>query len=118
MKFTDNGHNARYIRRISVADGPVHPMAYSQTGKVFRVDHVEIRYTLDPESGHWDWNSRSDINLTGPVLKKDGSDSRNFHTRHPGCKYNPYRLAEDYAWVGKLIEDARPIGEVHLPEVN
>ena len=118
MKFTESSHNATYTRFFSIADGPVHPTAYSPTGKVFRVQRVKVTYTLDTESGRWEAKNSSAVDLGGTVLKKDGSDSLNDHSRWPQYDYKTHAFTPEYAWVSELIEAARPIGEVRLPEVS
>lgn len=121
MKYTDRSTSSSITRRINIEDGPVLPMAYSSTGKTFRVDHVDLPYVMT-EDGTWQILYAVSIDVSGTVLKKDGSDGQNRHSRWPtGCtsRYNePVRFEGEWEWVGQLIDAARPEGTVIFPPLE
>lgn len=122
MKLTEpRAATALFTRRINVAEGPVHPMAYSSTGKTFRVERVGIDYNL-AKDGTWQVVRESSVWVTGTVLKKDGSDSRNDHTRtpraDPGTWGAPVTFTGEWEWLNSLIDAARPVGAVTLPALG
>jgi hypothetical protein len=117
MKYTDDSTTATYTRRINITDGPVHGQAYSTTGRQFRAERITIPYALT-DAGTWEVYSAWAIDITGVVLRKDGSDSQNTHSRKPDSanRYRePLRFEGEWAWVGELIDAARPEGRVTLP---
>lgn len=119
MKFTEaQPSQTRCVRYISIEDGPVHGLEYSATGRRFRVETVTVEYTLTP-AGTWEVRSAWDIRVTGTVLKNDGSDSKNGHSRRPETDRTSYgqppRFEGEWQWAGDLIEAARPTGTITLP---
>jgi hypothetical protein len=120
MKYTDNRSASTIVRCIDIEDGPIHKQAYSTAGRLFRADRIAIKYYL-ADTGTWEVQSSYEISITGTVLKKDGSDSQNGHTRRPESvnRYGePSRFEGEWAWVGELIDRARPEGLVVLPSLE
>lgn len=117
MKYTSSSANATLTRYIDIEDGPVHEQAYSTAGRRFRVTRVTITYQLT-ETGRWEVQSGWDISVAGTVLKKDGSGSQNDHTESPESVRGyggPIRFEEEWAWIGEIVDAARPEGNVTLP---
>jgi hypothetical protein len=115
MKFTEKSHQATYTRRVQVEDGPVHGQAYSTTGRRFRVTHVEILYSLNAE-GEWSVKNDFAIKVSGVVLKKDGSDSANHHTRSPErFNWSDKKPIPEWEWLTILVDALRPEGTPELP---
>ncbi len=115
MKFEPQREDAAaYTRFVTVEDGPIHRQAHSLNGKEFRVERVVIQYTL--KDGRWDIDSSYAVSLGGTVLKKDGSDSRVAHSRHPEiADWRNVHFTGEWEWVQQLVDALRPTGDPEVP---
>lgn len=105
--------------RLDVADGPVHNQAFSTRGRMFQVERVSIEYKQDPATGVWLVQSEYDITVSGTTLKRDGTPSKNDHSRNPGCHFNGrvgFAPTPEWAWLDDVIERYAPIGGITVPE--
>lgn len=104
--------------RLDVADGPVHNQAFSTRGRMFQVERVSIEYKQDPATDVWLVQSEYDITVSGATLKRDGTPSKNDHSRNPGCHFNGLGFAPtpEWAWLNDVIERYAPIGGIAVPE--
>ncbi len=119
MKITTESSRAEITRRFIITENqPVVPMAYSRNGKKVRIERGAITYYWT--DGAWTVKDRYGTNLVGIVLKKDGSDSMNEHTRNPGDHWNnpaadlADKLADGWQWLAPIIELLRPTGNVTM----
>lgn len=107
MKLTHHCTRAQVTRTIDIENGPVIPMPYSVAGKMFRVERLSIRYDLEPDG----WRkSRYGTNVSGTVLKKDGTDSKSEHSSE--------FLSSVPHWISDIAEAFKPQGQLTLPEVD
>lgn len=111
MKFTLARDLERVVRWIDVENGPVYGVL-DKRNSLFRVVSVQLEYKMD-QYGRWEVCR---IDLNGPVLKKDGTDSANTHRRRPPVKY--VGDIDEYRWVTDLIDLARPVGHATLPALE
>lgn len=114
MKITslDEESILQISRKAALANGPVLPMAYSSTGKTFRVKRVTVKYVY--QGGEWVAASRFSVDLSGPVLKKDGTDSKSWHTSHPEWDWRGNAYLPVYAFAEKIVDMLRPQGGVAM----
>lgn len=104
--------NMRIKRTAILDDGPVVPMAYSSTGKRFRVERVTVEYHY--KDGKWVIGSHFAVDMSGTVLKKDDTDSKNWHTSHPKYDYKLHAYPPRYAFAMKIVDMLRPQGGVSM----
>lgn len=90
-----------------VQGGPLLAVPYSAVeGKKFRVEIVDIDFRLG-ENGGWKVISHFDIDLRGPVLKKNGGDSQNVAERSPG---RDWQTDSEWDWLDRLVRELQPFG--------
>lgn len=97
---------------VEIEDGPVLPMAYSRAGGRYRVDAVSVVWSMD-QHGQWDAQF---VTLSGPRIKKDGTDSLNGY-ECPLMSYDLRALAaggetavERWGWLLPVLGVLRPLG--------
>ena len=117
MKVSTKSTTATIVRQFEITEGhPVVLMAYSLAGKKIRVESGEIKYTW--KGGRWVVFNEYAISLVGVVLKKDGSDSLNQHSRIAGAKrvpsFNPWELSQDFLWLQPIVDLLRPKGDLSM----
>lgn len=115
MKFIIDSKGALLTVRVRVGDGPVHKVAYSTTGRRFKVDYVVIDFKYDPENGAWFVDSEYDLTVSGTVLFKNGKLGDFKLAMSPervrGPKV-PFALTEEWAWLSDLVDRVRPSGDL------
>jgi hypothetical protein len=97
-------------RYVNLVDGPVRPQPYSSAGRRYRVDRVQIKFTLGEGAA---WRAVS-VTLSGTVLKKDGTDSKN-DARDHAYGWDDSGTTPDLHWLRDLVDRIRPIGRPTLP---
>lgn len=113
MKISTTGSAAMRIKRVvRIQDGPVVPMAYSLSGRQFRVEWIQVEYKWDGD--RWAVDSSFGVDLGGYVLKKDGEPSKNWHVSNPDWDYKTKTFAERYEFVQKVVDLLRPDGELAM----
>lgn len=121
MKVSTMTTHMVITRRFTITEGlPVIPMAYCDPRKDVRIDRGVIKYTW--EDGGWKVRDAWAIDLIGSVLKKDGTDSKNTHSRHPEDSYHwklglPGRewvAPEGYLWLEAIVAELRPSGDLSM----
>lgn len=112
MKLKDTATHAKITRTVEIEPegAPVLPLEYSLDGKRFRVTLLTITYTWT--AGKWVADSYSSVQMSGRVLKKDGSDSKNNHTRYPA--YGWPTAPDMYPWLDTIINALRPTTDMIL----
>lgn len=125
MKVSTTNSQMTVTRQFTITeDNPVIGMAYSSPPKKVIVDRGVIKYTW--EDGGWKVRDAWSIDLTGDVLKKDGTRSENAHSRHPEDDYD-WRLGfpsrewvapEDYRWLESIVTLLRPNGDLSMMILN
>lgn len=90
-------------------DRPVVHMAYSDPPKKVVIERGHIDYTFDVDTGRWVAKDAWAITVSGTVLKKDGTPSKNSHSRNG---------AQDWKWMGAIIDLLRPKGTVATMKLN
>lgn len=97
---------------VEIEDGPVLPMAYSRAGGRYRVDAISVMWSMD-QHGQWDAQF---VTLSGPRIKKDGTDSLNRYER-PLTSFDLRALAaggetavERWGWLLPVLGVLRPQG--------
>ena len=73
MRVTKAVSTVREIHTLHIEGGEVRPLSYTRQGRVYRVDRVVVA----KKDGIF-----SSVALSGPVLKKDGTDGLNRHEEH------------------------------------
>lgn len=115
MKITTRWTNATVKRVVKIEDGPVLPWDNSSTGKKFRVETIVLTYTW--QDGVFVLKSDFDVKLSGPVLKKDGSDSRVTADSRP--PYTAWRNQEpELDWLRYLVDTHRPLNDFTMTVLN
>lgn len=119
MKITTARTNQSVTRHFEITEQqPIVPMAYSQAGRKVRIERGSIEYTW--QDGEWVAHSDWSINLNGVILLKNGGDSKNSHTRHPGRTSwrpgSPWK--PEFEWIQPIIDLLRPVGALSLTEVK
>lgn len=119
MKVSTDGTRHSIVRTFEITeDHPIVGLAYATRPKKVRITKGAIEYHY--EDGAWAVRSSFNINLIGVVLKQDGTDSKNTHSRHP--EQTSYRsdapFREDFAWVQPIVDLLRPTGTVGLMILN
>lgn len=95
-------------RHAIVTDGPI-VSAHRADGKLMRVERVRITYQWS--SGNQLWNaSKYSTDVSGPVLKKDGTDSQLDAT----IRY----YGETPAWIAEIVDRLRPHGLPVIPVIQ
>lgn len=104
--YVHDHSNIEVTRHINVIDGEVRPQPYSSAGRKYRVSKVIVEFRWAPIPTGW---KVSGANLSGTVLKADGSDSKNDAREHVSTYDTPPM------WLDELIDAVRPVGAVELP---
>lgn len=103
MKISTERAVADITRTATITNGPLVPMAYSRTPKLVQVNHVAIQYRWN--NGNWDIRSNYSVTVSGYVLKKDGTPSKQTHRRSmPSQRWD----GETWPWAEKIIDLLRP----------
>jgi hypothetical protein len=112
VKLKDTATHAKITRSMEIEPegAPVLPLEYSRDDKRFRVTRITITYTWT--AGRWTNDSYAAVQMTGPVLKKDGTDSKNDHTRYPA--YGWPRDPDMYPWLTAIVDLLRPTTDMIL----
>lgn len=123
MKVTSENTSQEITRRFTIdEDRPVVHMAYSDPPKKVVVERGHISYTFDADTGRWIAKDYWSITVAGTVLKKDGTPSKNDHKRHAAEDYRrgqaEYVPAEDWKWMGVIVDLLRPKGTVATMKLN
>lgn len=104
--------NPEIHAQVTVKDGPVVPMAHSRAGGRYRVDSITIEYRWEVEPAP-QWMAVR-MELHGPRVKKDGTDSEMRHTDYlygwelRALQSGDIVACEKWAWLLPLIESLRP----------
>jgi len=106
MELTHRSTSQQIIQRIGVVDGPVLPMPGSNTGKVYRVEYLLVTYVQ--RDGSW---ATQRVQLSGTVLKRDGSDSKAF-TKDDAWDW---RKRPGLEFASTIVDGFRPVGTVEFP---
>ena len=110
LKITGEGRPLiEATRYLYVEDGPVLDKKHSRTGKKYRVVQVVVPYKWTPDR----WRTTV-VNLIGPVLRKDGSDGA---TQERAFVSNYEREQPGWEWLNEIIDAARPVGTLDLPQL-
>lgn len=112
MRITTERTSMRIKRVVRVDEGPVIAMAYSATGRQFRVEWIQVEYKW--QDGEWVVNSAFSVELGGYVLKKDGQPSKNWHVSNPDWDYRERRFKDGYEFAQKIIDELRPSGDLSM----
>lgn len=111
MEFTQNRHGHGTITRsFEIADGPVMAHPNSTTGKKLRVTHCSISFRLKGDA--WVADGWSDFRISGVVLKKDGSDSKE---TWGGTVHYSWEKRAEYNWLRTLVAAVQPEGTPTFP---
>lgn len=123
MKVTTTSTSATVTRRFTISsDHPIVGAAYFSPPKKVRIVGGEINYSW--VDGRWVVRDVWAIKVGGPVLKKDGTDSKSDHTRRPDDvtrRFNdpsPWRFTEEYAWLQPIVDLLRPTPEMGMMILN
>lgn len=118
MKVSSTDSHAEIIRQFTITEGnPVVGMAYSNPPKLVVVERGAIRYTW--QDGKWIVRNEWAVKTVGTVLKKDGTPSKNTHSREGGTAANSWRNpeyvpAQDWKWIEPIIDLLRPNGDLSM----
>lgn len=116
MKVSSARTHLEIRRSFEITEGgPIVSMAYSSPPKKVRVLSGTITYTLD--EGRWIARNKWSVKLNTVVLKKDGTDSKNFHQRTAesnGEFRHELVPADGWEWLGEIIELLRPTGDLSM----
>ena len=118
MKVSSTNSNATITRSFTITEGnPVVHMAYSSPPKEVVVDRGTIKYTWD--GGRWVVKDCWAVVVVGDVLKKDGTRSKNTHSRKGEAEPNTWREPEyvpheNWAWLQPIIDLLRPSGDLSM----
>lgn len=116
MKVSQTGRHDRIKRTFDITDGPVLPFPHSSAGKTFRVKQVTITYESRGGGGAWHVAGPYSIRLTGPVLKKDGTEGKEIYNGAP--ESDALGTLQRYTWLRNLINVARPTGKADAFIIN
>jgi hypothetical protein len=108
MEFVHSKTYGSLTRDINVINGPVCGQPTSTTGRQFRVTGVNVIFGFYRGDG---WAVKH-VTLRGPVLRKDGSESRN---EYSGPPLYQWERKPEHAWLLKLVDAIRPEGMPELP---
>ena len=117
MKVSQTDRTDKITRSFDIEDGPVLPFPYSRAGKTFRVKTVVIEYTSRGGGGAWAIQGTFSVQLTGPVLRKDGTEGKETYNGRPESDAALGDLPH-YRWLRSLIGVARPYGKANALIVN
>jgi hypothetical protein len=119
MKVSSTGTVARITRQFRITeDHPVVGMAYARPPKKVRIEWGSIEYILTRD-GLWTPNSQFSIKIAGPVLKNDGTDSKNRHDRSPETfTYDSEDFTDEFAWLKPIVDLLRPSGEAATTDLT
>lgn len=110
MEFTPEQVHGTINRSVEIHDGPVLPHPNSSTGKKIRVMYAAVQYTL--ERGEWVAKGWSAYQITGIVLKKDGTEGKE---TWGGTVAYDWEKRPEYDWLRKLAKAMQPEGSPALP---
>lgn len=94
---------------------PIVPMLHSLTGKKFEVTDGKIEYAW--RDGRWILANDWAIEVTGNVLKKDGTPGLNSHIRR-GPDTSRFGGEEPWPWLDTIVDLLRPDGDLNLPALT
>lgn len=119
MKISSTSTAATVVRRFTIeADRPIVRMAYASRPRKVRIARGTIQYAWNGQE--WTVKDAWSIDVAGPVLKNDGTDSKNDHSRHPDDIYRfrgqAMALTEEFEWLYPIIDLLRPVGTLALAE--
>lgn len=101
MKIKTGSTRMETVRHfVIVEDCPIVPMAYARPPKEVRIVRGYITYRW--HRGEWNVQNDWSVSISGTVLKKDGTDSKNDHSRQ----------GADWPWLNEIIDLLRPAGNV------
>lgn len=114
MKVSTQLATLRVTRRFTITENhPIVGMAYATQPKKVRVESGQIEYSY--KDGRWVIDNEYAINLNAIVLKKDGTDSLNKHSRHPNTvSYRDVTFTPDFAWLQPVVDILRPRGDLSM----
>lgn len=107
MRYSDSRTSACVKRWVEVTDGPVIDMINSSSGKKIKVERVVLNYWW--KEGEWVVTSWSDVDLIGPVLKKDGTPGKQVISQNPPYGWPRNQLS--VPWLSRILNIMRPVGE-------
>jgi len=116
MKVTTDQARATVRRVARITDGPVvHPSGYKRD---FRVETVVIDYAW--KGGRFVIEGTFSIHLSGPWLKKDGSNAKDSAGRmRPQYEsWSSDDFAPQYAFLAPIIDLLRPNGDLSMTTLN
>lgn len=118
MRVTTQNTRVEITRIFKITeDHPVVGMAYARTPKKVRIERGTIKYTWC--DGSWGVSNNYDVEVSGVVLKKDGSDGLNTHSRHmPGKWDNGQDAYGSWPWISEIIDLLRPTGELSMTTLD
>lgn len=111
MKVTESDTRREIVSVFDVEGGPVLPMEHSTIDRKYRVEKVKVTYKFSTEKNAWIVQSGFHVELSGTVLKRDGSDSKNYHQVH--VPYGALREPLKYPhldWLFDIVDMAQPVG--------
>lgn len=114
MKVTTVHSHMNVSRWFTIDSGwPIVEMDSVRPKKV-RITEGMIGYVLI--DGAWAIRNSWAIRIGGPVLRNDGTESKNSHFRHPRGSRQDGRWspAEEFEWLNPIVELLRPVGELAL----
>lgn len=119
MKISSASTAATVVRRFTIeADHPIVWMAYASRPRKVRIARGTITYIWNGQE--WIVKDAWSIDVAGPVLKNDGTDSKNDHSRHPDDIYRfsgqAMELTEEFEWLNPIIDLLRPVGTLALAD--
>ena len=94
-------------------DRPRVGMAYATRPTEVEIDHVEIEYTF--KDGAWVVDSNFSATVSGYTIKKDGTPSKNRHSRAMPSSYD---RDPAWPWLDAIIDLLRPDGSVAYTILN
>lgn len=121
MKISTRNTAATVVRRFTIeTDCPIVGMAYASRPRKVRIVRGSINYIWNGQE--WIVKDAWSIEVSGPVLKNDGTDSKNDHTRRPDDIYRfrgqAMELTEEFEWLYPIIDLLRPVGTLALMSLN
>lgn len=125
MKVSTTTASIEIVREFQITeDHPIVGFEYASTPKDVRIIRGSIAYAY--QDGRWIVPNAWAVKIGGPVLKKDGTDSKNDHTRRPGDIYSyagvkldlTAKLAPDFQWLIPIIDLLRPTGDLSMTKLT
>jgi hypothetical protein len=124
MKVTSQNSYTETKRYFDVEDGPLVDAEYFSPPKKVRVNRGCITYTW--QDGEWIVPNAWAVEVSGPVLKKDGTASKAEHARR--AKERPrnwseptptaLEVADDWGWLQEIIDLLQPVGGPTVAELT